>query len=424
MPSTESYSTNFSELTRRKFLGNLLVRLGSLALGGKAFGSFTAEKAQPTHSDSHPLSGLWVSSAPAPAPAAPFPAPSLNKVPIVDTHLHLWDLKKVRLPWLRQGDPLCRDHLLEEYLREAEGLNIVHAVYMEVDVHDEDLLKEADYVLDLCQKKGLLVGAVLGGRPGTQQFAPYIRRFKDSPWVKGVRRIPRDGNTTVWQEKQFIQDIRLLGELGMCFDLCMPPQRLPDAIKLVDACPGTRFVLDHCGNADPLAFAASRANRASGPTESAPPPAGIRIPAGSNSLESPKPASGVSDPPDAKATGGSADNAPATRTPSHDPEQWRRDIAELARREHVVCKISGIVARAEKDHWKPEHLAPIVNHCLEVFGPDRVIFASDWPVCTRTATLRQWVMALKEIVRGRSDVDNWKLFYQNAVRFYRLGEKT
>ena len=387
------------QTSRRDFLEKALLTLGGWALhigdlGGKVCRAGATPKAgsDMVFSGSGPASPAdGIQSAP--TAIAPPSAPPLEKTPIVDTHLHLWDLKKLRLPWLRQGDPLCRDHLLEEYLREAEGLNIVQAVYMEVDVHDEDLVKEAEYVLELCQKKGLLVGAVLGGRPGTPQFAPYIRRFKDSPWVKGVRRIPRDGNTAVWLEKPFIQDIRLLGELGMSFDLCMPPQRLPDAAKLVDACPETRFVLDHCGNADPLAFAAGRAKKESQ----------------SNGGKS-------------SASSGAAGFP--SRAPAHDPEQWRRDIAQLARREQVVCKISGIIARAEKDRWTPEDLAPIVQHCLEVFGPDRVIFASDWPVCTRTASLRQWVLALKEIVRGRSDVDNGKLFYQNAVRFYRLEGKT
>lgn len=392
-PNLPPQPRDFSEIGRRKFLQQTLFGLGGLAFGGKAFETLAADKAEqgrassPSPAASSPVAHRSASASPA-SPSAP----PLEKTPIVDTHLHLWDLKKLRLPWLREGDPLCRDHLLEEYLREAEGLHIVQAVYMEVDVHDEDLVKEAEYVLDLCQKKGsLMVGAVLGGRPGAPQFAPYIRRFKDSPWVKGVRRIPRDGKTNVWQEKQFIQDIRLLGELGMCFDLCMPPQGLPDAVKLVDACPETRFVLDHCGNADPLAFAAGQAKRAGKSTDEKTPP-------------------------------GSGKTLPPPRTPAHDPEQWRRDIAQLARREQVVCKISGIVARAEKDRWRPEDLAPIVNHCLEVFGPDRVIFASDWPVCTRTARLRQWVLALKEIVRDRSDVDNWKLFCQNAARFYRLPE--
>jgi len=102
-------------------------------------------------------------------------------------------------------------------------------------------------------------------------------------------------------------------------------------------------------------------------------------------------------------------------------EQWRRDIATLAERKSVVCKISGIIARARKDHWTAADLAPVINHCLEVFGPDRVMFAGDWPVCTRVASLAQWVDALKEVVRGRSQEEQRKLFFENAMRCYGLG---
>jgi predicted TIM-barrel fold metal-dependent hydrolase len=95
-------------------------------------------------------------------------------------------------------------------------------------------------------------------------------------------------------------------------------------------------------------------------------------------------------------------------------------MAELAKRDRVVCKISGIVARANKDNWAAEDLAPIVNHCLDVFGPDRVMFASDWPVCTRVASLRQWVEALRSIVANRSEAERRKLFSENARRVYGL----
>jgi predicted TIM-barrel fold metal-dependent hydrolase len=95
-------------------------------------------------------------------------------------------------------------------------------------------------------------------------------------------------------------------------------------------------------------------------------------------------------------------------------------MAELARRDRVVCKISGIIARAPKDTWLPEDLAPIINHCLEVFGPDRVMFASDWPVCTRVASLHEWVGALNQVVRDRPDEKRRKMFGENAVRFYKL----
>jgi predicted TIM-barrel fold metal-dependent hydrolase len=125
----------------------------------------------------------------------------------------------------------------------------------------------------------------------------------------------------------------------------------------VDACPQTRFILDHCGNA------------------------------------------AVTDP---------------------DREPWRRAIGEIARRERVVCKISGIVANAAHGSWRPADLAPFVNHCLAEFGPDRVMFGGDWPVCTLNASYRQWVEALREIVTGRPLADRRKLWHDNAVRFYGL----
>jgi predicted TIM-barrel fold metal-dependent hydrolase len=72
------------------------------------------------------------------------------------------------------------------------------------------------------------------------------------------------------------------------------------------------------------------------------------------------------------------------------------------------------------DAWQPEDLAPIVNHCLDQFGPDRVMFASDWPVCTLGAPLAQWVDALKQIVASRPRDEQKKLFHDNAQKFYGL----
>jgi predicted TIM-barrel fold metal-dependent hydrolase len=96
----------------------------------------------------------------------------------------------------------------------------------------------------------------------------------------------------------------------------------------------------------------------------------------------------------------------------------------LAQRDNVVCKISGIVASARKD-WKVADLAPIVRYSLETFGPERTMFAGDWPVCTLAASFRQWVDALKQIVRemGMSLANQRKLFHDNAVKFYALKDK-
>jgi predicted TIM-barrel fold metal-dependent hydrolase len=103
---------------------------------------------------------------------------------------------------------------------------------------------------------------------------------------------------------------------------------------------------------------------------------------------------------------------------------WKKGMEALAQRPNTICKISGIVASAKKD-WKVADLAPIVRFSLETFGPDRTIFAGDWPVCTLAASFAQWVGALKEIVQdmGMSLEVQKKLFHDNAVKFYALKDK-
>ncbi|MFH1922006.1 MAG: amidohydrolase family protein, partial [Planctomycetota bacterium] len=162
-------------------------------------------------------------------------------LPIVDTHQHLWDLDVLRLGWLKSAGHLNRSFVTKDYLEATEGLGVVKTVYMEVAVDPDYLVAEAEYVVDLCGRDDNPTAAgVIGGRPGEEGFREYIMRFKGSPYVKGVRHIMPGNTPGLWAEKQFIEGIRLLGELGMSFDLCMSPERLPDAAKLVDQCPDTR----------------------------------------------------------------------------------------------------------------------------------------------------------------------------------------
>jgi L-fuconolactonase len=280
-------------------------------------------------------------------------------IPIIDTHQHLWDLSRFRLPWITEDSPLGRDYLMQDYLRETEGLGVAKTVYMEVDVDPVQQMEEAEYVIRLCgQNDNPMAGAVISGRPASDEFEAYIRRFADSPYIKGVRQVLHGSAPPGYcLTPEFVRGIRLLGDLGLSFDICIRPGELPDAAKLADLCPDTRFILDHCGNAN---------------------------------------------------------------VQEKDRSQWDGDIAEVARRENVVCKISGIVASARPGAWGPEDLSPIILHCAQVFGPDRILFGGDWPVCMLAATLRQWVEALRQIVGGWTEEEQRKLFHDNAARFYGL----
>lgn len=302
--------------------------------------------------------------------------PQANALPIIDTHQHLWDLSQFNLPWTAGADIFNRNYVTSDYLAATEGLNVVKAIYMEVDVAAGQKAAEADYIVAQCERGDTpTVAAVISGFPASGDFKTYISRFKGSPYVKGLRQVlhvPETGPGYCLQPA-FVKGVQLLGELGLSFDLCPRPAELGDAVKLVDQCPGTRFILDHCGNADPYVVADSQS---SAPVD-------------------------VADPM------------------AHTRQQWMDDITALAQRSNVVCKISGIIARAQPG-WAAQDLAPTINHCLDSFGPDRVIFGGDWPVCTLGAPYAQWVNALKEVIAIRSESEQRKLLYDNAVRVYSL----
>ena len=293
--------------------------------------------------------------------------PPLYDGEIVDTHLHLWDLNVIRPPWIeaatgRAREVLARDYRLADFAEAARGLKVTRAVYMEVDVAESDEVKEAEYVSRLCAEgRSPLVAAVISGRPASDGFGDYLDRFRGNPYIKGLRQVLHTGATPpdYCLEPAFVRGVRMLGDRGLSFDLCLRNDQLEAGAGLIERCPGTRFVLDHCGNPH----------------------------AGSNDLDG-----------------------------------WRRGIEKIAglKGREVVCKISGLYGNVKAADWPAERLAPIVRSVIDLFGWDRVIFAGDWPVVNLGASYRAWVDALKQIVRADPPEAQAKLFRDNALRFYRL----
>jgi len=235
---------------------------------------------------------------------------------------------------------------------------------MEVDVVPEQQQKEADYLIELCKSgETTTCAAVLSGRPNSEGFEKYIKQFKGSKYVKGIRQVLHVKSTPAGYclDPKFIEGIQLLGSMGLSFDLCVRSAELPDFIQLVDKCPDTRFILDHCGNAD---LKHSQVQR----------------------------------------------------------DQWKKDMAEIAKKKNLVGKVSGFIASSPgRGKWTLDDLAPVINHTLEVFGPDRVMFGGDWPVCLLgVEKYADWLNALKTIVAERSEEQQKKLFHDNAVKFYGL----
>jgi predicted TIM-barrel fold metal-dependent hydrolase len=172
-----------------------------------------------------------------------------------------------------------------------------------------------------------------------------------------VRRVLHTQPDGLSGDALFSQNLRLLPKFGFTFDLCVLARQLPQAVGLVGRCPEVSFVLDHCGVPDVRAGAL---------------------------------------------------------------EPWKSNIAELASFPNVACKISGLVAYADPKTWSAEVLRPWVEHVLEEFGWDRVVWGSDWPVCTLSSTLAQWAAATRSLVAKADQLEQSKLFSRNAERIYRI----
>lgn len=293
---------------------------------------------------------------------------------IVDTHQHLWDLSKLSLPWAAGDAILDRNFLTDDYLEATSEVDLDCAIYMEVDVAPDQKVAEAEYVISLCQEPNTpTVAAVIGGDPAIEGFHAYVMRFAESPYVKGVRQVLHvpDRPPGYCLSAQFIQGVEALGDNDLRFDLCMRPSELADGAELARRVPQTRFIVDHCGNADPYIVS------------------------------------------------GATDATNADDPFAHDRQQWMDDISALAELPNVIIKISGIIART-KPGWTAADLAPTIDHCLNAFGPERAVFGGDWPVCLYGGSYIQWVSALREVVAARPESERRKLLQENARSFYGL----
>ena len=277
---------------------------------------------------------------------------------IVDAHQHLWDLDLFHYAWLKDLPVLNRSFRMNDYCDATTGLGIEKSFHLEADVDEPFIVEETRHVLQLADRSdNPLEGVVACGRPESKEFKTYLERILGHAKLKGIRRILHTQPDDLGQSETFIENVNSLAVYGLSFDLCVLARQLPLAIRLVSRCPEVTFILDHCG-------------------------------------------------------------VPRVREKILDP--WRANIHAIAKFPNIFCKISGLVAYADPHHWTAEDLRPYVDHAIECFGWDRVMFGSDWPVCTLSASYRQWVEALVSLTRGAGEANQKKLFQANAIRIYRL----
>lgn len=287
-------------------------------------------------------------------------------LPLIDTHQHLADIARFGKDWT--SPPIPGNYDMKAYMQATRNVNMVKAVYMEVAVPVARKHEEALYAIEMCKdKSNPTVAAVISADLRSPDFETYITQFKGSPYIKGIRHGFR--STAEMKDPQLIKNAKILGDLNMSLDFTISPAWLTSVSELIKECPGTRFLVNHCGNVDPRAFM------------------------------------------NPVAAGGKA---------NHDANEWIAAMKTVAKNKNVVCKISGIISISSGYPKSAETLGPGINHCLDIFGPDRVMFASDWPWCLKGSELENWVNILKEIVKNRPYKEQKKLFHDNAIKFYNI----
>jgi predicted TIM-barrel fold metal-dependent hydrolase len=277
---------------------------------------------------------------------------------ILDTHQHLIYPDRLSYSWCRGITAFeGKPFRLEEYRAAAHNTGITETLFMEVDVDEPDMKAETDFFLQLATRPESGIAGVLAAcRPESENFPAHLESILH-PKLKGLRRVLHTQPDELSQMPRFAQNLARLAPHRLTFDLCLRPQQLPLGVNLVRQLADVQFVLDHCG-----------------------------IP---------------------NIKGGELD-------------PWRQHIRELAQFPNLACKISGVVAYCDPQQVNAKAIQPFIEHCVECFGWDRVLFGGDWPVCSLTSTLGRWVEIAKELVRTESAERRRKFFAENAEKIYGL----
>ncbi|MEA5083202.1 MAG: amidohydrolase family protein [Lachnospiraceae bacterium] len=294
-------------------------------------------------------------------------------IKIIDTHVHMWDLSKFSLPWLDLEAPILNQtYLLDDYCKEVENHSLYEVekiIYVEVDCAKEQKEKENEYIIALCNNPNTIChGACIAGNLEDPKFQDYIDKWSEfSSFVKGVRQVLHVSSEApkTCLKNCFIENVRYLGKKNLLFEGCVRNEELCDLLSLAKLCPDTKIVLNHMGIVNPTIIAKTS----------------------------------------------------LTEEEKKYKETWINNIQQLASLGNVWCKISGLNPVGD---WSDELLKPTIDFVIDAFGEDKIMFASNYPVCNVSTYAHPWIKSLIRITNVRGKILQNKLFYDNAKKLYKI----
>ena len=302
-------------------------------------------------------------------------AADLDQIPIIDAHHHYWDPRDGNHPWLAGGEPIpfrygdyssiCRPFLPDDYDAAAEGLNIIATVTMEGEWNEADPVGESHWMSGLAERTGKPEAHVARAFLHEKRTPDVLAGHAAFPLVRGIRHKPttaaspdaiEPGATGSMSDPAWLKGYGELKPNGLHYELQAPWWHAHELMDVIDRSPETPVVINHCF-------------------------------------------------------------MPVDRSPDG-LAQWQDAIRLAATAPNVTMKISGIGIKGRP--WTLNDQRPIIDACLEAFGPTRCLFASNFPVDGLVGDLTTIYRGFLEATRDLPEADRLSLFHDNAVRVYRL----
>jgi L-fuconolactonase len=273
---------------------------------------------------------------------------------MIDAHHHLWKYSAAEYGWISPEMQVIKRDFLPENLEE-----LMHYFGIEgtVAVQARQSLEETDWLLGLAGKHPLIRG-VVGWVPLTEGAGvkKHLERLAANKRLRGVRHVIQDeADPRYILRKDFNEGVRELRGFGLRYDVLVFERQLPAAIEFVDRHPNQTFILDH-----------------------------VAKPRIKDKVMAP----------------------------------WDRNIRELAKRQNVYCKLSGMVTEADPQRWTPEGLQPYIDVVLAAFGPKRLMYGSDWPVMLLAGDYARWFGTMQNAIGKLSKAEQERIMGGTAAEAY------
>lgn len=227
-----------------------------------------------------------------------------------------------------------------------------------ISVQARQFLEETDWLLKMAAENDFIKGIVGWVPLVSNNIDEILEKYAANKWFKGVRHVIQgEADPEFVLRKDFNLGISLLKKYDLVYDILITEHQIPNTIRFVDQHPDQQFVLDHIAK-------------------------------------------------------------PKIKT--NEIKAWSENLNELARRENVSCKISGMVTEAEYKNWTEGQLQPYFDVVLEAFGPSRLMFGSDWPVCLVATEYQNWLNLVKKVVAKYSIQEQEQIYFKNAISIYQI----